>query len=241
MKCYEQIDNMKFFENGCQTFEVLMGKSSYGTSMRKSKDENPRLGIRLMSPAHSSVWLRQIQVRHQPATWYNVIHIKKITCIVVCLRETTSQQEFHRTTNPKAMPQNISKVCGLPYWHEEWEEILLQRDLSVARWSMVCEWGSWWDIRGDFTKPCASRGHRRGHWDLERGRLPLLADFHTVRKCVERVPRGTHGTWCWNIGRLCERAQCDAISVISVHSSFLLFLAFFRAAGSILYFSPFIL
>ena len=29
---------------------------------------------------------------------------------------------------------------------------------------------------------------------IERGRLPLLADFHTVRKCVERVPRGTHGT-----------------------------------------------
>ena len=34
---------------------------------------------------------------------------------------------------------------------------------------------------------------------------------------------------CWNIRRLCERAQCAAISVISVHAFLIVFFAFFVA------------
>ena len=39
---------------------------------------------------------------------------------------------------------------------------------------------------------------------------------------------------CWNVGRLCESAQCTTISVISVHSPF--FLAFFGLQTIFLYF-----
>jgi hypothetical protein len=46
---------------------------------------------------------------------------------------------------------------------------------------------------------------------------------------------------CWNIRRLCERAQCAAIPGISVHSFFLLFSFILRAVGPYLSFSAFIL
>lgn len=53
--------------------------------------------------------------------------------------------------------------------------------------------------------------------------------FGTIQRLVDE----NGDRWKWNTARLCECAQCTGISVISVDSSFLLFLAFFRAAGLI--------